>query len=86
MVIMAEAIGEIRKKIDEIDSKIIELLNKRIELCKKIALIKKQNNLPIKNEEREKLVIKRSGIFSQVFEEIIKICSKKEEEILESER
>lgn len=81
---MEETIGEIRKSIDEIDQKIIELLNERIKLCKRIAMIKRSQRIPIKDEKREMEIINRVGIFSDIFKEIIKICRKYEEEIVQN--
>ena len=42
-----------RKEIDEIDKKILALLGERVALFKKIGLLKKQQQLPIKDNERE---------------------------------
>lgn len=42
-----------RKEIDEIDNKILTLLGERVTLFKKIGLLKRQQQLPIKDKERE---------------------------------
>ncbi len=46
-------LGKLRKEIDEIDKKILSLLGKRVALFKKIGLLKRQQQLPIKDHERE---------------------------------
>ena len=49
-----------REQLDIIDEKIIELFEKRMLAVKDVALYKKQNNLPIVDEEREKVMIKNN--------------------------
>ena len=49
-----------RKEIDEIDSEITKLFEKRMNVVLKVAEYKKENNLPIFNEEREEKVIKKN--------------------------
>ncbi|MBU1017546.1 chorismate mutase [Patescibacteria group bacterium] len=44
----------IRQQIDHIDQKIIKLLAERMDLVKQIAELKKQNQLPVQDEKREK--------------------------------
>jgi monofunctional chorismate mutase len=51
---------ELRNEIDAIDEKIILLFEERMEAVLKIADYKKQNGIPILNEEREKEVIKKN--------------------------
>lgn len=52
--------NELRKKIDNVDRQIIKLLSERQSIVKKIAKIKKENNLPIINKEREEEVIRKA--------------------------
>lgn len=47
----------LRKKIDAIDNKIITLLEKRMKYVFKLAHIKKDNNIPIEDKNREKEII-----------------------------
>lgn len=49
----------LRKKINEIDSQLIELLAKRRNLSKDIIITKDLNDLPIRDEKREKELLKR---------------------------
>lgn len=42
-----------RKEIDEIDNKILTLLGERVALFQKIGRLKRQQQLPIKDNERE---------------------------------
>lgn len=46
----------LRLNINEIDSKIISLYEERLDICQKISLIKKEQNLPIFNKEREEIL------------------------------
>ncbi len=69
-----ERFYELRERIDEIDKQIIELLEERIKVAKEIGKIKKELNLPIKDEEREKEVLKRAGRFGEIFEKIVEVC------------
>ena len=52
-------IEKLRKEIDSIDNSIIELLSKRKSIVKKIAGIKKQENKPVIDKEREQEIIHR---------------------------
>lgn len=49
-----------REQLDIIDEKIVELFEKRMLVIKDVALYKKQNNLPIVDEEREKVMLKNN--------------------------
>jgi len=46
-----------RIEINKIDKEIVHLLEKRLNVVMEIGKYKKENNLPIYDEEREKLVI-----------------------------
>lgn len=50
---------EIRKKIDRLDEQIISLLGKRMSLAKEIGRQKKESDIGITDEEREKEVMAR---------------------------
>ena len=52
-------INKLREEIDRIDNSIIELLSKRKGIVKKIAGIKKQENNPVIDKEREQETIHR---------------------------
>ncbi len=49
----------LRKKINEIDSQLIELLAKRRNLSKDVIIAKDLNDLPIRDEKREKELLRR---------------------------
>ena len=53
-------LDEIRLKINEVDLKIIEAFKERMSLAKEVALYKKENNLPILDEAREKALIAKN--------------------------
>ncbi len=77
-------LNEIRNSITEVDEKIVKLLEKRFNLCLQVGQYKKKNNLPIFDEEREKIVIKKCSqlledsnycIYLQnIYEEIMNTC------------
>ena len=54
-----EDLSTIRERINEIDNKIIELWKERMETCLSVAQYKKENNLPVFDEEREKELLDR---------------------------
>ncbi|WP_346929406.1 chorismate mutase [Clostridium sp.] len=49
-----------RKEIDEIDKELINLFERRMDVAIRVANYKKENDLPIYNEERESKVIKKN--------------------------
>lgn len=48
-----------RKEIDAIDKELIALLEKRWDLILKVAMKKKQANIPVLDEEREKRILEK---------------------------
>ena len=52
-------LNEIRTQIDTMDREILELFQKRMDLCKEVAAYKKENNLPIFQEEREVQILNK---------------------------
>lgn len=49
----------LRTEIDKLDHEILNAFEKRMDLCRQVALYKKENNLPIFQEGREKEIIKK---------------------------
>ena len=56
---------ELQAKIDEVNAQILNLLVKRNQISRKIGRYKKQNNMPIKNAKREKVVFKKMLVASE---------------------
>ena len=52
-----KTLEECRKELDIIDKQVIELFEKRMNVIKDVALYKKENNLPILDEQREKMML-----------------------------
>jgi chorismate mutase/prephenate dehydratase len=50
---------DIRKEIDEIDSKLLPLFLARMDCAKKVAKVKKENNIPVFNPKREQEILNR---------------------------
>lgn len=50
---------EKRNQIDEIDTQMIALFCQRMEIAKEIAVYKKAEHLPVRNEQREADLLKR---------------------------
>ena len=69
-----ERLHELRTEIDGIDRQIIELLEERAKLTREIGKIKRELNLPVKDEKREEEVLKRAGRFREVFKKIVEVC------------
>ena len=52
-------IDEMRQKIDGIDDKLLELFERRMEIAKEIGQCKKEQALPVKDGERERIILHR---------------------------
>ena len=63
MVTKMTELDKSRKKIEEIDKKMATLFEERMAEAKKIALYKKENNLPIENKSREDELIKKNSSY-----------------------
>lgn len=50
-------LGEIRVEIDKIDNELIELFKKRMDCAKAVGLYKKENNIPVLNQNRENEIL-----------------------------
>lgn len=50
-------LSEIRVEIDKIDSELIELFKKRMDCAKAVGLYKKENNIPVLNQNRENEIL-----------------------------
>lgn len=64
----------LRSRIDAIDSEIIRLLEERLKICREIGLIKKSIGLKVSDKAREEAVLKRAGVFQEVFRAVIELC------------
>ena len=81
-----------RDEIDNIDKELISLFERRMNIAKKVAEYKKENNLPILNEEREKEVILKnvnllqnkeySKITQEFFEKIMELSRSIQDELI----
>ncbi len=49
-----------REQLDSIDLEIIKLFEKRMSIIKDVAKYKKENNLPILDETREKMMLQKN--------------------------
>jgi chorismate mutase / prephenate dehydratase len=49
-----------RKEIDEIDKELVNLFERRMDVAIRVSNYKKENDLPIYDEERESKVIKKN--------------------------
>ena len=54
-------IQELRNEIDNVDAELAALYEKRMALAKAIALYKKENNLPVLDQNREAIVIENAS-------------------------
>jgi len=85
---------DLRNRIDIIDQSIQNLFLERMQVVKQIALYKKENNLPIFDEKREKEIIEASvkeiddlnltDLYEEFYKEIIKISKKYQERIIKN--
>jgi chorismate mutase / prephenate dehydratase len=75
-------IGNLRRAIDAIDDRLLALINDRLKLAAEIGAIKQVAGNPVKDRERERLVLDRlkaandgpidNGLLSRVFVDIIR--------------
>lgn len=79
----------LRSEIDKIDTKLIELFEKRMDISQEIAEYKKNNEIPIFDEEREREVLekniekaKKHRVYVREFMNCIMIISKKIQKVL----
>ena len=56
---------EARKVINSVDSEMAKLFEKRMEAVFEVAKFKKENNLPIYDPAREKVVIEKNSAYIQ---------------------
>jgi len=85
---------DLRNRIDIIDQSIQNLFLERMQVVKQIALYKKENNLPIFDEKREKEIIENSvneidnlelkDLYEEFYKEIINISKKYQERIIKN--
>ncbi|MBD3261349.1 MAG: chorismate mutase [Candidatus Altiarchaeales archaeon] len=79
-------IRDLRTEIDEVDRRMLALLEKRFSLTKKIGEIKRKQQKPIYDSEREKQVLGRlstntdldSCFVEKIFKQIIAFCRENE--------
>ena len=84
---------ELRERINIIDDSIRNLFLERMQVVKEVALYKKQNDLPVFDEEREKLILKRNiesiddkdlaDLFASFYKKMINVSKKYQERIME---
>ena len=77
-------LSTLRDNINEIDNKIVELWAQRMECSLKIAEYKKENNLPLFDEKREKELLDR--VSELAGEELNDYCRDLYEKIMEISR
>lgn len=71
---------ELRKVIDQLNADIIALFAKRLDVAKEIAKVKKQNKLPVHDQDREEKQLlllremaRKQGLSPAVIEEIFEL-------------
>ncbi|MFZ7121822.1 MAG: chorismate mutase [Eubacteriaceae bacterium] len=79
----------LRSEIDKIDTRLIELFERRMDISQEIAEYKKNNCIPIFDEEREREVLekniekaKKHRVYVSEFMNCIMIISKKIQKVL----
>jgi chorismate mutase / prephenate dehydratase len=83
-----ETLEDLRKKVDEINIDLLKSIKKRFEIGKLIAIVKEKNNIPVKDHERERIMLNNlknrakelnmcsdftEGLFKLIINETIKI-------------
>ena len=62
-----ESLAAFRQEIDRLDDRILELLKARVNIAKKIALVKFDKGLPIRDEQRERELLSKIGLKAEGF-------------------
>jgi chorismate mutase len=80
------SIADLRKRIDELDAKLVELLNERATCACQIGVLKRGEQMPIYEPQREQLIFDQvrkanrgplsNSDLAQVYERIIDIMRK----------
>ena len=52
-------ISELREQIDDIDRKLVELYCRRMDTAREIGRYKRENNLPVRDSERERALLNK---------------------------
>lgn len=55
---------QLRDGINKIDHQLMELLDQRFELVKQVGVYKKENKLPIIDNDRQKLILEKANTFN----------------------
>lgn len=55
---------QLREGINNIDHQLMELLDKRFELVKQVGAYKKENKLPIVDNDRQKFILEKANNFN----------------------
>lgn len=55
---------QLRDGINNIDQQLMELLDKRFELVKQVGAYKKENKLPIVDNDRQKFILEKANNFN----------------------
>lgn len=55
---------QLRDEINKIDHQLMELLDQRFELVKQVGAYKKENKLPIVDNDRQKLILEKANNFN----------------------
>lgn len=55
---------QLRDGINKIDHQLMELLDQRFELVKQVGAYKKENKLPIVDNDRQKLILEKANYFN----------------------
>lgn len=55
---------QLRDGINNIDHQLMELLDKRFELVKQVGAYKKENKLPIVDNDRQKFILEKANNFN----------------------
>lgn len=77
---------QLRDGINNIDHQLMELLDKRLELVKQVGVYKKENKLPIVDNDRQKFILEKANNFNnsesikKIYQEIFTISCEVEDE------
>lgn len=93
---MSTRLQTLREELDALDTELVALFERRLEICQRIALVKREEQKAIRDEERERIVLDtRAAMIRDPRNEepvrelmncVMSLCRDRQVEILEGEK
>ena len=93
---MATRLQTLREELDELDTELVAIFERRLEVCQRIALVKREEQKAIRDEERERIVLDTRAAMTRnpkneqpvrvVMNCVMSLCRDRQVEILKEEK